>query len=569
MMTSDRDTAATTRRLASSFSTTDVADAIKTLVAREDADEEEDFGSIADVGSSRWRRRRLAIHRLRARAFEDARDEEEHGNGDDSIRRPSTATALVRSSELMETLVVELARAETWRDECAPRMRAMSTPSSMTTTSYAIYLVRYHESVVCNLFELVLSGCSTSALDEVEDDVAAELADYCLRRIVWLSAREGGEKSDDDDDSASTTPDFTLSMSALAIARCLAASPRLLGQTRRDALAEALAPLLDSKPWIQRERHNSSIIKVYVDGSWTEDISEWDANTRVQKCEAQVWLALRSLLCDPAFAWDETRKSLAARVRKHLNESTMDQIPVLRDLKHVLDEVMVRNLDGVHVASRLAIEIVPKYRRALTQNGSAEYYESVAAIMLRERFDAIFMASIAEDILSTCEMTTDVAAKTTSAAPSSSSGDEAPVKIDILRERKTLDSASTSFDTVHVFEYDFAKDRAPNEVRAKTSHTRGLRRALASRSSNDGAEVELPCAFDGKIRVNFDARTITAPLTLRRSATTEDKPSVWITVGALAVDGFAAQLRLDRSPRGGDAYVVRDVHLTIAVTAAS
>ena len=177
MMTSVRDTAATTRRLASSFSTTDVADAIKTLVAREDADEEEDFGSIADVGSSRWRRRRLAIHRLRARAFEDARDEEEHGNGDDSIRRPSTATALVRSSELMETLVVELARAETWRDECAPRMRAMSTPSSMTTTSYAIYLVRYHESVVCNLFELVLSGCSTSALDEVEDDVAAELAD--------------------------------------------------------------------------------------------------------------------------------------------------------------------------------------------------------------------------------------------------------------------------------------------------------------------------------------------------------------------------------------------------------
>ena len=256
-------------------------------------------------------------------------------------------------------------------------------------------------------------------------------------------------------------------------------------------------------------------------------------------------------------------------MRKHLNESTIDQIPVLRDLKHVLDEVMVRNLDGVHVASRLAIEIVPKYRRALTQNGSAEYYESVAAIMLRERFDAIFMASIAEDILSTCEMTTDVAAKTTSAAPSSSSGDEAPVKIDILRERKTLDSASTSFDTVHVFEYDFAKDRAPNEVRAKTSHTRGLRRALASRSSNDGAEVELPCAFDGKIRVNFDARTITAPLTLRRSATTEDKPSVWITVGALAVDGFAAQLRLDRSPRGGDAYVVRDVHLTIAVTAAS
>ena len=569
MMTSVRDTAATTRRLASSFSTTDVADAIKTLVAREDADEEEDFGSIADVGSSRWRRRRLAIHRLRARAFEDARDEEEHGNGDDSIRRPSTATALVRSSELMETLVVELARAETWRDECAPRMRAMSTPSSMTTTSYAIYLVRYHESVVCNLFELVLSGCSTSALDEVEDDVAAELADYCLRRIVWLSAREGGEKSDDDDDSASTTPDFTLSMSALAIARCLAASPRLLGQTRRDALAEALAPLLDSKPWIQRERHNSSIIKVYVDGSWTEDISEWDANTRVQKCEAQVWLALRSLLCDPAFAWDETRKSLAARVRKHLNESTIDQIPVLRDLKHVLDEVMVRNLDGVHVASRLAIEIVTKYRLALPQNGTAGKRGGGARGGAGEGWGGRGRGSGGEGSVCAWEMTAGVAAETAWAAAWGGGGDGARVKIDILRERKTLDSASTSFDTVHVFEYDFAKDRAPNEVRAKTSHTRGLRRALASRSSNDGAEVELPCAFDGKSRVNFDARTITAPRTLRRSATTEDKPSVWITVGALAVDGFAAQLRLDRSPRGGDAYVVRDVHLTIAVTAAS
>jgi hypothetical protein len=283
----------------------------------------------------------------------------------------------------------------------------------------------------------------------------------------------------------------------------------------------------------------------------------------VQKCEAQVWLALRSLLCDSAFAWDETRKSLATRVRRHLNESKIDQLPVLRDLKHVLDEVIVRNLDGVCAASRLAIEIVPKYRRALTRNRSTEYYDNVARMMLHERFDAHFMASIAEDILSTCDVTTDVAK---SSSPASSTADAAPVTIDILRERKTLDSASASFDTVHVLEFDFVEDVAPREVRAHAARVRGLRRALVRRASRADDAVELPRAFDGKIRVNFDARTITSTLTLRPWTTTAHQPSFWITIGALAVDGFAAQLRLLRV---GDVYAARDVHLTIAVAAAS
>jgi zinc finger MYND domain-containing protein 10 len=57
----------------------------------------------------------------------------------------------------------------------------------------------------------------------------------------------------------------------------------------------------------------------------------------------QVWLALNNLLGDPAcrskYILDEFRKESVMRLRRFLNDVLLDQLPVLKDLQRVLDEL--------------------------------------------------------------------------------------------------------------------------------------------------------------------------------------------------------------------------------------
>ena len=103
------------------------------------------------------------------------------------------------------------------------------------------------------------------------------------------------------------------------------------------------------------------------------------------------------------------------------------------------------------------------------------------------------------------------------------------------------------------------------EVRTSSTRTRGLRRKLSPRTDGRRRDDPLP-AFDGKIRVTHDARTITTSLSLRTLA--RGNSHAWITIGALAADGFAAQLQLDANRPGDDAavgYRLTDAYVTIAV----
>lgn len=158
--------------------------------------------------------------------------------------------------------------------------------------------------------------------------------------------------------------------------------------------------------------------------------------------------------------------------------------------------------------------------------------------MFCEWFDVIFMVFIVEDILFMCEMMMDVVVKMMSVAFSFSSGDEALVKIDILRECKIFDSVLMLFDIVYVFEYDFVKDCVLNEVCVKILYIWGLCCAFVSCLLNDGVEVELSCVFDGKICVNFDVCMIIVFFMFCWSVMIEDKLLVWIIVGVFVVDGF-------------------------------
>ena len=57
----------------------------------------------------------------------------------------------------------------------------------------------------------------------------------------------------------------------------------------------------------------------------------------------QVWLALNNLVVDPKcrakYNYDDYRKEKLLGLKRYMNEVLFDQLPVLKDLQRVLDEV--------------------------------------------------------------------------------------------------------------------------------------------------------------------------------------------------------------------------------------
>jgi len=66
---------------------------------------------------------------------------------------------------------------------------------------------------------------------------------------------------------------------------------------------------------------------------------------RVTQFEAQPWLAIYHLTCHPscreAYSLDTYRKETLLRLRKYLNETLIDQLPVLADVMRYMDELSI------------------------------------------------------------------------------------------------------------------------------------------------------------------------------------------------------------------------------------
>lgn len=77
-----------------------------------------------------------------------------------------------------------------------------------------------------------------------------------------------------------------------------------------------------------------------------------------------MWLALNNLIVDPncraKYVLDDTRKDTLFRLKRFMNDLLLDQLPVLRDLQRVFDELALNyqpNLEG-YASSGLVIEQV-------------------------------------------------------------------------------------------------------------------------------------------------------------------------------------------------------------------
>jgi hypothetical protein len=167
--------------------------------------------------------------------------------------------------------------------------------------------------------------------------------------------------------------DFGAGIAALTLLRFLADNAsslpisvlsRLLNE--QDVL-QTVVPLLDQPPW---KRTRKGKTEKYNDGKWTEVAP--DDYHRLTKTEAQVWLLVNCLLldgeCRRRYEWTEQRKQNVLRLSKFFNELLIDQLPVLQDLRRMVETLNFQAPPNTTDSRSIVIEQLPEIRARLLKS---------------------------------------------------------------------------------------------------------------------------------------------------------------------------------------------------------
>ena len=277
--------------------------------------------------------------------------------------------------EKMPLLIRELIASELWKQNGYPLLKDWLAEHN----SIKGYLLLYQEGVLINLLEALLyhkHGC------EAAGDNIIELVDYCHRKLVYLLNSDPPPRPANQEElkkqlykettgeghSKEQEHSITMSCAIACLSVCrfltdhmeqlpLAVTSRLLDTYD---LLMILCPLLEKKPW--ESQGDDGELRRFLQGHWARVPTA--EQRKMHKCEAQCWLAVYNLVVDPnvrrRYHFTSYRKNVVLRIRKYLNETCVDQIPVLVDLQRSLDEMTLS--DGPSAA-----EIKPAYAQPQPQ----------------------------------------------------------------------------------------------------------------------------------------------------------------------------------------------------------
>lgn len=264
----------------------------------------------------------------------------------------------------VDVLIHNLIVIETWKEFIFPYLvKSLSKKNSMR-----LYFILYHEAILINLLEVFVFH---KHIVSESGDTLIDLIDYIARKLTRLNSAGQEFRDMDIFDSTTTTNnassqgnqliekvtaiaartpedelrrhqqsiEFRICVSACSIARLLcehAESMSLSGLSRitdtHDYLLVFL-PLIENPPWTRRT--STGKWEKLVDFKW-ESVKPIDL-LRLTKLEGQPWLALFALLAKKSFReryhLNAFRKGQLMRVRKYINETLVDQLPVLSDIQ--------------------------------------------------------------------------------------------------------------------------------------------------------------------------------------------------------------------------------------------
>ena len=370
-----------------------------------------------------------------------------------------------------------------------------------------------------------------------------------------------------------------------------------------------LVPLLEERPWLRRRFEDGMerpVAEVFSDGAWGEQARE--DRMQLTKCDGQVWLALNNLTvdskCRAKYRYDDHRKATLERVKRFFNDVLFDQLPILKDLQRVVDEVLLMVTPSSHEVTqgRLILEVVPETREALL-NKTEDEWKAIASGHLATHFAdtpesrtaaAMKMDDMAAMFEFMCEM--DDAKKAT--AKAARKPEPPPPKGIVRVDFSRLSPDDGEYYRWHVYDMEFDPRGDAKEVEVKLKDGNVARgdqyklsppapttpapgkteRARAAQTAAAAASERTPVPHDGKVAATYGATRAEATLDLpapgrphadvygaggsgvdgaASDAIRElsDMPNgVWVTIGQLSRDGFALQLKLKKTKGVHEAY---------------
>eukprot|EP00771_Trimastix_marina_P000281 gnl/Trimastix_PCT/1299.p2 GENE.gnl/Trimastix_PCT/1299~~gnl/Trimastix_PCT/1299.p2 ORF type:complete len:435 (-),score=135.56 gnl/Trimastix_PCT/1299:590-1894(-) len=323
---------------------------------------------VEDIGGNEWLRQHQTIERLNMQAHHSVM----LGNDD-------FVMAKMMSYDKIIIVIENVLAIEIWKDKVFPYLGL----SQGQHQSLKPYTALYHEALLCNLLELFFFN--KEALFSVGDAIV-ELTDFCCRKLTLLTARDPSEwhaPARTAQEALRLSPreqleeqrrsiDFGVCICALSLARFMTDNasdlpPGVVDSllVHNDALT-LLVELIERKPWIRRDKGRT--LK-YEDAQWAP-VPPSDRLV-LTKVEAQAWLAVYNLVLDPEcrrkYRFDDVRRDMTGRLRRHLHENLVDQLPLLGDLRRVLDQLSVTPPADTPTRPPVRIEAVPELRTRLMQ----------------------------------------------------------------------------------------------------------------------------------------------------------------------------------------------------------
>jgi zinc finger MYND domain-containing protein 10 len=302
-----------------------------------------------------------------------------------------------------------------------------------------LYFILYHEATLVNLLEVFLyyrHAC------EAGGEKMLELVDYVGRKLARLN-NTGAEfrQQDQEDNDVGTTAEsakafaerlqarspaeelqrhfreieFRVCISAVSISRFISEHADAMPLSVVSRITDThdflllFIPLIENPPWTRRLSSSGKWQKL-IDHKWNE-VKPIDL-LKITKLEGQPWLAVYYLLAKEVFReryhLNSFRKSQLLRVRKYINDLTLDQLPFLADIQRYMDELAVTevpaptslNTNGVFMFQQVAV-----MREAITKGKkwpdvAQVQVESVFTMTDKNDRDLMAMADLYSDDMS-------------------------------------------------------------------------------------------------------------------------------------------------------------------------
>ncbi|KAI6652304.1 Zinc finger MYND domain-containing protein 10-like [Oopsacas minuta] len=311
--------------------------------------------SLEEIGTRPWFQQHEHIEKLNIQAIVNTKLET-----DEFVKE------YLITHDKIPLLVHELLLVEIWKDKIFPIYLQEDFEPKV---SFPCYLILYHEATLINLLETILFYKETC---EVLAEVALDLIEYCNRKIVSLladiqkyheefKAVYDNLQQADALKQALEKEDLMLELSGQdrnmkfqIITHCVTILRHLvynldslpLGASRMILntidLPLQMVEMIEKQPWTRKEKEK--VLK-YWDGKW--HIVPSEDRIKLTKTETQLWLIILQLLlapeCQSRYEYNDFKKNSILRLRSHIPEYLIDQLPSLVDLQRYLHNLSIMN----------------------------------------------------------------------------------------------------------------------------------------------------------------------------------------------------------------------------------